>query len=220
MGKIYCPCCGGISVKNGFQNNKQRYKCKVCRKSFQLDYSYKAYHQDADNLIKSLLKESCGVRSISRILNISPKTVQARILKIAKTIKPPTFYKLGRKFEVYELWTFIKRKEDSTWITYAIERETRQVIDFFVGSKSKENIKPLINRLLLLQPTKIYTDRLNIYPSLIPKEIHKRFQYCTNKIERMNLTLRTHIKRLSRKTICFSKNEKYLDAHLIIYFWG
>lgn len=100
MGKIYCPCCGGISVKNGFQNNKQRYKCKVCRKSFQLDYSYKAYHQDADNLIKKLLKESCGIRSISRILNISPKTVLAKILKIAKTIKPPTFYKLGRKFEV------------------------------------------------------------------------------------------------------------------------
>uniref|UniRef100_UPI00166D2F5C IS1 family transposase n=1 Tax=Aquaticitalea lipolytica TaxID=1247562 RepID=UPI00166D2F5C len=72
----------------------------------------------------------------------------------------------------------------------------------------------------MLQPDKIYTDRLNVYPSLIPKSIHRRFQYCTNKIERMNLTLRTHIKRLSRKTICFSKSEKYLEAHLKIYFWS
>ena len=56
--------------------------------------------------------------------------------------------------------------------------------------------------------------------AVTPKSIHKRFQYCTNKIERMNLTLRTHIKRLSRKTICFSKSEKYLEAHLKIYFWS
>uniref|UniRef100_UPI0038B502E2 IS1 family transposase n=1 Tax=Tenacibaculum singaporense TaxID=2358479 RepID=UPI0038B502E2 len=49
--------------------------------------------------------------------------------------------------------------------------------------------------------------------------MHKRFQYCTNRIERMNLNLRTHIKRLSRKTICFTKNQKYLEAHLKIYFW-
>ncbi|XLS31028.1 IS1 family transposase [Flavobacteriaceae bacterium M23B6Z8] len=31
--------------------------------------------------------------------------------------------------------------------------------------------------------------------------MRKIFQYCTNRIERMNLTLRTHIKRLSRSTI-------------------
>ncbi|WP_366139566.1 IS1 family transposase [uncultured Tenacibaculum sp.] len=80
--------------------------------------------------------------------------------------------------------------------------------------------KLLIHKVLLLSPKRIYTNRLNIYPSLIPKEIHKRFQYCTNRIELMNLNLRTHIKRLSRKTICFSKNKMYLEAHLKIYFWG
>uniref|UniRef100_UPI0038B678FE IS1 family transposase n=1 Tax=Tenacibaculum sediminilitoris TaxID=1820334 RepID=UPI0038B678FE len=64
----------------------------------------------------------------------------------------------------------------------------------------------------------MYTDKLTTYPSLIPKEIHKRFQYCTNKIERINLNLRTHIKRLSRKTIYFTRNQKYLEAHLKIYF--
>ncbi|WP_299368269.1 IS1 family transposase [Winogradskyella sp.] len=220
MEKIHCPKCSGLSVKNGFQNNIQRYKCRVCNKRFQGSYIYKAYNSNTNDLIKNLLKEGCGIRSISRILNISCCTVLSRMLKIAKSIKPQTFYKLGLKFEVDELWTFIKRKDHFTWVTYAIEKETKHVIDFFVGSKSKENIKPLIHKLLLLQPARIYTDRLNIYPSLIPKEIHKRFQYCINKIERMNLTLRTHIKRLSRKTICFSKSEKYLEAHLKIYFWG
>lgn len=216
-----CSYCNKLNcIKKGKQNNIQRFYCKNCKKYFQSSYKYLAYQKNINELMKSLLKEGCGVRSISRILHISSKTVLSRMLKIANEIKIPYFNKLGCKFEVDELWTFIKRKEDFTWITYAIEQQTKSVIDFFVGRKTRENIKPLINKLLLLNPKRIYTDRLNIYPSLIPKEIHKRFQYCTNRIERMNLTLRTHIKRLIRRTICFSKSKIYLEAHLKIYFWG
>ncbi|WP_452599638.1 IS1 family transposase [Pontimicrobium sp. MEBiC01747] len=220
MVKIYCPDCNGYSIKSGFQKGKQRYKCKVCNKRFQLTYTYKAYNENTNGLIKSLLKESCSVRGISRVLNISCGTILSRLLKISKQIKVPYFNKLGCKYEVDEMWSFIGNKKNVTWITYALERETKTIIDFFVGRKTTENIKPLINKLLLLQPKRIYTDKLNIYPALIPKAIHKRFQYCTNKIERMNLNLRTHIKRLSRKTICFSRNKVYLEAHLRIYFWG
>ena len=185
-----------------------------------MKYSYKACNFNTNELIKSLLKEGCGIRSISRIIKISKNTVLSRMLKISNDIKTPYFQKLGSKFEVDEIWSFIGNKDNVTWITYAIERDTKNIIDFIVGRKTIENIKPLINKLLLLQPKLIYTDRLNIYPSMIPKEIHKRFQYCTNIIERNNLTLRTHIKRLGRRTICFSRNKIYLEAHLRIYFWG
>lgn len=65
--------------------------------------------------------------------------------------------------------------------------------NFIVGKKTTENIKPIIDKLLLLKPKRIYTDRLNIYPSLIPKEIHKRFQYYTNRIEQ-KISLIIHIK--------------------------
>ena len=220
MEKIECPKCKGISIKNGFQNRKQRYKCKTCNYRFQLEYTYKAYGVSINDLIKNLLKEGCGIRSISRILHISTKTVLSRLLKISKTIKTPLFNSLGCTYEIDELWCFIGNKGNVTWVTYAIEQQTRIVIDFIVGRKTQDHIKPLINKILVLNPKRIYTDGLNIYPTLIPKEIHKRFQYCTNKIERMNLTLRTHIKRLSRKTICFSKSKIYLEAHLRIYFWG
>ena len=219
MENILCPSCSGDSVKNGFQCNRQRYKCKNCSKKFQLTYSYKAYNSGIDTLIKNLLREGSGIRSISRVIGISKRTVLSRMLKISKQIKIPYFNTLGCKFEIDKMWSFIGNKKNVTWITYAIEQKTKSVIDFFVGRKTKDNIRPLINKVLLLQPSRIYTDRLNIYPSLIPKEIHKRFQYCTNRIERMNLTLRMHIKRLSRKTICFSRKQEYLEAHLRIYFW-
>ncbi len=89
MEKTNCPNCHKESVKNGFQNNKQRYKCKSCNKRFQLNYNYKAYNSGTNKLIKSLLKEGCGIRSISRIINISSKTVLSRMLKIANEIKIP-----------------------------------------------------------------------------------------------------------------------------------
>ncbi len=207
-------------IKKGKRNGKQRYHCKSCKCNFQLEYTYKAYQSNVNEFIKCLLKEGCGVRSISRIINISTKTVLSRMLKISKAIKIPYFEKQGCKFEVDEMFIKIANGENQNWLIYGIERETKSLIGFVVGGRTKENIRQLIDKILLLNPKRIYTDRLNIYPSLIPKEIHKRFQYCTNKIERMNLTLRTHIKRLSRKTICFSRKQEYLEAHLRIYFWG
>lgn len=213
-------CNSSNSIRKGLRNNKQRFYCKDCKRSFQTEYVYQAYKSNTNNFIKNLLKEGCGVRSISRVLKISKDTVLSRMLKISKQIKIPYFNKFGCKFEIDEIWSFIGNKKNVTWITYALERETKSIIDFYIGRKSKETIRPLINKVLLLNPTRIYTDRLNIYPSLIPKEIHRKFQYCTNRIERMNLNLRTHIKRLSRKTICFTRNQKYLEAHLKIYFWG
>ena len=83
----------------------------------------------------------------------------------------------------------------------------------------KENLKTAVDAVLSLTPAKIYTDALLVYRSLIPKSIHKVFKHCTNKIERNNLTLRTHMKRLNRKTICYSKANLMLEACLRIYIW-
>ena len=220
MEKILCPKCKQRTVKNGFQSGKQRYKCTSCKKKFHLKYTYKAYNEHTNGFITSLLKEGCGIRSISRVLKISKNTVLTRMLKLAKAIKIPYFNKQGCRFEVDELFIKLANGKSQNWLIYAIEQKTRTVIDFKVGNRSKDNLKHIINKVLLLNPKRIYTDKLNIYPSLIPSEIHKRFHYCTNKIERMNLTLRTHIKRLSRKTICFTRDQKYLEAHLKLYFWA
>lgn len=56
-----------------------------------------------------LLKEGCGIRSISRILNISTKTVITRILKIASNTEEPPI-PFGRKYQIDELITFIGNK--------------------------------------------------------------------------------------------------------------
>jgi insertion element IS1 protein InsB len=57
-----------------------------------------------------------------------------------------------------------------------------------------------------------YTDGWGSYSKLIPKGKHVIGKQNTQKIENKNLLLRTRIKRLARKTICFSKSEALHDA--------
>jgi IS1 family transposase len=98
-----------------------------------------------------------------------------------------------------------------------MNKRTRQVIALIVGRRTKDNVGRVIMRLKELKPKKIYTDKLNIYPTLIDKDIHVIGAHKINHIERFNLTLRTHLKRLSRKTICFSKSAEMLENCLKLY---
>ena len=67
---------------------------------------------------------------------------------------------------------------------------------------------------VLLEPFGIqqfYTDDWGAYARHLDEEKHAIGKRNTQKIERKHLTLRTRIKRLGRKTICFSKLERMHD---------
>ena len=117
------------------------------------------------------------------------------------------------------MWTFIGRKANEHWVAYALDKE-RNVVDFVVGKRSVATLRPLTDRLLESGVKKIKTDRLTHYQKLIPKDRHHRNSYGINHIERKNLTLRTHVKRLSCRTICFSRKLAMLENCLRIYFWS
>jgi insertion element IS1 protein InsB len=66
----------------------------------------------------------------------------------------------------------------------------------------------------LLEPfgiTRFYTDDWGAYERHLSPESHIIGKRKTQQIERKHWTLRTRIKRLVRKTICFSKLEKMHD---------
>ena len=66
----------------------------------------------------------------------------------------------------------------------------------------------------LLEPfgiTQYYTDYWGAYTRHLDPEKHTPGKRNTQKIERKHLTLRTRIKRLVRKTICFSKSTQMHD---------
>lgn len=207
-------------IKKGVRNAIQKYYCKECHKYFQIKYSNKLCNEKDLEIILRLTVEGVGVSSIARLLKMSKSNVIYKLKEINETIVKPVFFEEKQSYEVDEMYTYVKNKSNGCYITYALNRKTKQVINMIVGSRTKENIGLVIQSIIELKPRKIYTDKLNVYPSLIDKSIHSTRFHKTNKIERFNLTLRTHLKRLTRKTICFSKSREMLECCLRIYFWS
>lgn len=216
-----CKNCSSLKlVKRGTIGIKQRYQCKSCGKYQQDIYSYKLYNSSDDKNIKQLNAEGVGISSISRILGYSKQTILRRFLTISNKVKIPFLIENNQVYEVDEMWTFVgqKRPSNYSWITYAINRKTHQVMNVVFGSRTKENLGKVICLLKSKNPKKIITDKLNTYPNLVRPYPHDTSRYANNHIERGNLTLRTHIKRLFRRTICFSKSQKMLEASVLLYF--
>jgi insertion element IS1 protein InsB len=72
----------------------------------------------------------------------------------------------------------------------------------------------------LLEPfglTRFYTDHWGAYTRHLDPDVHSPGKRNTQKIERQHLTLRARIKRLVRKTICFSKTIQMHDIVLGLF---
>ena len=215
-----CPHCNASTlIKNGFTaNHKQQFYCKTCTKRCIDFYTSKGCRKEINANIIVLIKEGMGIRSMARFLGISTTTLLKRILLIAKGVQSPPICS-GQTYEVDEMRTFLRHKGKVIWIVYALDRINKNVISFAVGSRSKKTLNQVIKTVFLSNPKSIYTDGLLLYKLLIHKTIHKVTRFGTNRIERKNLSLRTQLKRLNRRSICFSKSLLVLSAVLRIYFW-
>ncbi len=123
---IKCICCNSQVVRNGRSaTGCQRYKCTACYKNFQASYHNKACHPNTNRYITDHVREGCGIRSIARLLKISPTTILKRIISIAKSIVKP-MAQMGMEYELDEICTFVKKKTDQIWVVYAIRRDTNE----------------------------------------------------------------------------------------------
>ena len=67
-------------VKNGkAHSGHQRYLCRSCKKSFQLEYTYNATQPGTHGRIVDMTMNGSGIRDIGRVLKISPTTVIAHL---------------------------------------------------------------------------------------------------------------------------------------------
>jgi insertion element IS1 protein InsB len=65
-----------------------------------------------------------------------------------------------------------------------------------------------MDKLSAFYVARYYADDWKSYRKYIPSSKHAIGKADTWRIERLNINFRTHIKRLNRRTICFSKDEK------------
>lgn len=113
--------------------------------------------------------------------------------------------------ELDEMWSYVGKKAEPRWLWHAIDHQSGTVLAYVFGRR-KDTV--FLQLKALLEPfgiTRFYTDGWGAYERHIRPEQHIIGKQHTQKIESKHINLRTRIKRLVRRTICFSKTTTMHD---------
>ena len=114
--------------------------------------------------------------------------------------------------EMDEQWSYVGNKSNQRGLWYAIDHATNIVLAYVFGKRQDEVFQSLKTLLEPYHITRYDTDNWEAYQRHLDSDKHEVGKRNTQKIERKNLNFRTWIKRLNRKTICFSKLELLHDT--------
>jgi insertion element IS1 protein InsB len=113
----------------------------------------------------------------------------------------------GLSAELDEMWSYVGKKAHPRWLWHAIDHRTGKVLAYVFGRRKD---KVFLRLKALLEPfgiTRYSTDGWGTYERHVDAEHHTVGEEHMLRIESKHLNLRTRIKRLVRRTICFSKTE-------------
>ena len=113
--------------------------------------------------------------------------------------------------ELDEMWSYVSSKKNPRWLWHAIDRSTGKVLAYVFGRRKDEVFLQLKKLLEPFGIKRYCIDGWGAYQRHLPAERHEIGKRKTQRIEQKHLRLRTRIKRLVRKTICFSKTEEMHD---------
>jgi IS1 family transposase len=132
---------------------------------------------------------------------VNPALVTAR-----EGSSPAVVIRKVQAAELDELWSFVSNKKHPRWLWEALDHQTGRIVAYTFGRRAD---RALLKLKALLEPLGIrrfYTDGWGAYRRHLNPQRHVVGKRRTQQLERKHLTLRTRIKRLVRKTICFSKS--------------
>jgi insertion element IS1 protein InsB len=113
--------------------------------------------------------------------------------------------RIAEEAEVDAMWSFVRRKKEPRWLWHAVDHRRGKVLAYVFGRRQDDVFLKLKTLLEPFGITRYYTDSWGAYTRHIDADQHQPGKCNTQQIERKHLTLRIRIKRLTRKTICFSK---------------
>jgi insertion element IS1 protein InsB len=113
--------------------------------------------------------------------------------------------------ELDEMWSYVGKKSNPRWLWHAIDRRSGKVLAYVFGRRKDEVFLQLKQLLEPFEIQRYCTDGWGAYERHLPAQLHEVSKRKTQTIEQKHLKLRTRIKRLARKTICFSKTEEMHD---------
>jgi insertion element IS1 protein InsB len=122
-----------------------------------------------------------------------------------------------RAAELDEMWSFVGAKARAQWLWHAIDHHTGRVLAYVVGTRKDAVFLKLKALLASFGITRYYTDKAGVYHRHLPPAQHTVGKLTMQKIEHKHLTLRTRLKRLARKTLCFSRSRVMHDLLIGVY---
>ncbi|TAE28229.1 MAG: IS1 family transposase [Candidatus Kapaibacterium sp.] len=221
---VRCPDCDSENIKRNGKSkiHQQRYSCKCCKRSFQRQYQRKAWMPEVRRMVVRMTMHNSGIRDIEDVLDIHRDSVMAAIQRAADAIptSPAPKARVVRTAELDEFWSFVRSKEHQRWTWYAWDDKRKRVLAYCNGRRTDASCKALCKELFANYDIRRYnTDNWQSYHKVLPPEKHRVSKKGTQRIERQNLNFRTHLKRLNRQTICFSKSEVMHDAVIKLYIY-
>lgn len=102
----------------------------------------------------------------------------------------------------------MQKKRSPRWLWWVEDHDTGEVVAFLFGRRTNASFRQLLVLLAEsgLVVSQWFTDYWWAYYDELPATIHQVGKDQTQSIERKHLDLRTRVKRLARRTICFSKS--------------
>ena len=229
-----CPECGSQQFKrNGhIHNGKQNHQCKSCGRQFVVVATNRVIDAEQRTLVERLLCEKISMHGICRAMGVSIRWLMdfmvARFAAVpdhlhVQPVASSCDVVLGcLAVEADELWSFVQKKANPHWLWIAMDKQTRQILSFYVGDRSRDSAKQLWQNIpeVYRDQTTFYTDQYAAYQGVIPTGQHQAINKParkTNHVERFNCTLRQRVSRLVRSTLAFSRKiENHIGA--IRYF--
>lgn len=151
-------------------------------------------------------------------MNLSAlKQLKSELVEVDIYLVEPPQEKDKVSSEIDEMWSYVEKKSNPRWLWHAIDHKTGQVLAYVFGQRKDEVFLELKE---LLQPfgiSRFYTDNWGAYSRHLEKQKHIVGKQNTQRIESKHINLRTRIKRLVRKTICFSKTVRMHDIVIGIF---
>jgi|RhiMetdeSRZDD1v2_1073273.scaffolds.fasta_scaffold139506_8 insertion element IS1 protein InsB len=111
-----------------------------------------------------------------------------------------------KEAELDERWSFVGSKQQPRWLWEALAHQTGLIGAYTFGRRTDRAWVKLKALLAPLGSRRFYPDGWGAYRRQLEPTRHVVGKRRTQPRERTHLTLRTRIKRLVRKTICFSKS--------------
>ena len=196
--------------------------------SFLLDSRHRGCLPEVKHPIIDRSLKASGVRDTARSLPICPNTVLRELKKkaaalesvhtaVLRTLTPENVAVAlahAGEAEMEEKWSFVRHKGHPRWLWPAIDHHTGKVLASVCGRRQETGF---LQPKALREPfgiTQYYTDDWGTYTRHLEPEEPTPGKRNTRKIERKPLTLRTRMKRLVRKTMCFSPTTQMHDIVL------